>query len=77
MAKGDQIMSEFSNKILKPCPKCGEVPMIAYACGEYFILPVSKPVGACFCSSFTEMHASEDAEADAWNRSVEKKEGTK
>lgn len=71
MAKGELIMSEFSNKILKPCPKCGEVPMIAYACGEYFILPVSKPVGACFCSSFAEMHASEDAEADAWNRSVE------
>lgn len=53
---------------LKPCPKCGEVPMIAYACGEYFILPISKPVGACVCSSFCEMHASKEQEIEAWNR---------
>ena len=32
---------------LKPCPECGEVPMIGYACGEYFILTPSKPVGTC------------------------------
>ncbi len=30
---------------LKPCPQCGEVPEIGYACGEYFILPISRAVG--------------------------------
>ncbi len=56
---------------LKPCPKCGEVPEVAYCCGEYFILPLSKPVGTCLCSSFTEMHSSEQREIDAWNRMVD------
>ena len=56
---------------LKPCPKCGEIPTVAYACGEYFILPISKPVGACVCSSFTEMHASEEQEIEGWNRRIE------
>lgn len=55
---------------LEPCPNCGEVPEIGYACGEYFIFPVSKCVGACVCSSFLEMHSSEEQEIDAWNRSV-------
>lgn len=53
---------------LKPCPKCGEVPMIGYVCGEYFILPISKVVGTCVCSSFAEMHATEQQEIEAWNR---------
>ena len=53
---------------LKPCPKCGEVPMIGYACGEYFIFHPSKPVGNCICSSFAEMHSSEEQEIMAWNR---------
>lgn len=53
---------------LKPCPECGEVPMIAYACGEYFILTPSKPVGTCVCSSFCEMHSSKEREIEAWNR---------
>lgn len=56
---------------LKPCPQCGEVPMIGYACGEYFILPVSKTVGTCVCSSFTEMHSNEEREIEAWNNRVE------
>lgn len=56
---------------LKPCPQCKEVPKIGYVCGEYFILPNSKPVGTCVCSSFTEMHSSEEQEIEAWNRSVE------
>ena len=53
---------------LKPCPQCGEVPEIGYACGEYFILPISKAIGTCVCSSFTEMHASKEQEIEAWNR---------
>lgn len=53
---------------LKPCPKCGEVPMIGYCCGEYFIFHPSKCVGACVCASFTEMHSSKQTEIDAWNR---------
>ena len=58
-----------------PCPECGEVPLIGYACGEYFVLPLSKPVGTCICSSFYEMHASEEREIEAWNRYVIKKKG--
>lgn len=56
------------SKELKPCPQCGDIPTIAYACGEYFILSISKPVFACFCSSFTEMHSSKDKEIEVWNR---------
>lgn len=56
---------------IKPCPQCGEVPEIGYACGEYFIFPLSKITGTCACSSFTEMHASEKQEAEAWNRWVD------
>lgn len=56
---------------LKPCPECGEVPIIGYACGEYFVMSVSKPVGVCFCSNFTEMHASEEREIEVWNRRVD------
>ena len=58
-----------------PCPKCGEVPLIGYACGEYFVLPLSKPVGTCICSSFYEMHASEEQEIEAWNGYALKKKG--
>lgn len=57
---------------IKPCPTCGEVPEIAYCCGEYFVLPSSKAVETCLCSAFTEMHSSEQHEIDAWNRMVEK-----
>lgn len=56
---------------LKPCPQCGEVPEIGYAYGEYFILSRSKAVGACVCSSFTEMHSTKEQEIKAWNRRVE------
>ena len=56
---------------LKPCPKCKEVPIIGYACGEYFIMPVSKAVGTCVCSSFVEMHSDEKDEIEAWNRRVD------
>lgn len=51
---------------LIPCPQCGETPTIGYACGEFFIR-TSKPVGACFCGSFTEMHSCPGREAEAWN----------
>lgn len=57
---------------IKPCPQCGEVPVIGYACGEYFILPTSKAVGTCVCSSFAEMHSSEEQEIEARNRRAEK-----
>lgn len=53
---------------LKPCPKCGEIPEIGYVCGEYFIFPVSKCVGTCICSSFTETHSSKELVIEAWNR---------
>lgn len=53
---------------LKPCPQCGEVPEIGYACGEYFILSISRAVGACVCSSFAEMHSTKEQEIEAWNK---------
>ena len=58
---------------LKPCPECGEVPKISYACGEYFVMPKNYVARKnCFCMmGFTEMHASEDAEIEAWNRRVD------
>ena len=56
---------------LKPCPQCGEVPEIRYACGEYFILPTSKAVEDCGCSYFTEMHSTKEQEIEAWNRRVD------
>lgn len=54
---------------LKSCPKCGKVPRIGYACGEFFVVGVvlNCPV----CEGFTEMHSSEEAEIEAWNRSVD------
>lgn len=60
---------------LKPCLKCKEVPTIGYACGEYFILPISNPAGTCVCSSFVEMHASEKQEIEAWNRRAADEQG--
>lgn len=57
-------------EVLKACPQCHEVPEIGYCCGEYFIFHPSKIVGMCFCSSFTEMHSSEETEIKAWNRRV-------
>lgn len=57
---------------LLPCPKCGDVPDVGYACGEYFIMSVVHPVGECFCSSFCEMHSSEELEIKVWNEAVTK-----
>lgn len=61
-------MLELKPLDLKPCPQCGEVPEIGYACGEYFILSRSKAVGACVCSSFAEMHSTKKQEIEAWNK---------
>ncbi|MBQ7767572.1 MAG: hypothetical protein IJ403_01665 [Oscillospiraceae bacterium] len=54
---------------VKPCPRCGEVPHIGYACGEYFIMGVTE--GCPVCDGFTEMHSSEEQEIYAWNRRAE------
>ena len=59
--------------MLNPCPECNETPILAYACGEYFIMPLSKPVGTCFCGCFDEMHSSEEHERKVWNSAVEEK----
>ena len=56
---------------LKPCPECNETPILAYACGEYFIMSLSKPVGVCFCGRFNEMHSNEEYQAKCWNKAVE------
>ena len=66
-----KILLEEIRYELKPCPQCGEVPEIGYACGEYFVFHPLKVVGTCVCSSFTEMHSSEELEAEAWNRRAE------
>ena len=58
------------NPEMAPCPQCGEVPKISYACGEYFIFSQSKSRHTCFCSDFLEMHSSIEGEIKAWNRAV-------
>ena len=55
---------------LKPCPHCGRVPLIGYACGEYFIVGAVRDCPVC--DDFTEMHSSEAIEIEAWNRRAEK-----
>lgn len=55
---------------LKPCPKCGGVPQIGYACGEYFVIGEKKDCPVCGVCSFVEMHSSEEMEIEAWNRTV-------
>lgn len=55
---------------IKTCPKCGEIPTIGYACGEYFIFPTKKNYN-CLCDSFSEMRASKEQEIEAWNRRAE------
>ena len=52
---------------LKPCPCCGQIPQIGYACGEYFIMGTEE---CPFCDDFLEMHSSENTEIEAWNRWV-------
>lgn len=56
---------------LDDCPLCGQTPLLGYACGEYFIMPLKEIVGCCVCSSFTEMHSSEELEAERWNKFCE------
>lgn len=60
---------------LKPCPVCGQVPEIGYACGEYFIVSEDEYCTGCGIDAFTEMHASEEAEIEACNRSVDDAKG--
>ena len=50
---------------LKPCPKCGKVPLLSYACGEFFVVGIRD---CPMCGGFDEMHATEDQEAEVWNR---------
>lgn len=59
------------------CPQCGEVPMMSYCCGEYFIFSISDSAGACFCSRFAEMHTSKKSEVKAWNKAVSNYEVSK
>lgn len=54
---------------LKPCPFCGKIPKIGYACGEYFVFGDNKDCPGCGIA-FTEMHSSEALEIEAWNRMV-------
>ena len=56
---------------LDACPLCGQTPLLGYACGEYFIMPLKEIVGCCVCSSFTEMHSNEELEAERWNKFCE------
>lgn len=59
----------MSNK-LKPCPCCGRIPQIGYACGEYLVFGDDDDCPGCGCA-FTEMHSNEQMEIDAWNRRAE------
>ena len=62
---------------MAPCPQCGKVPEISYACGEYFIFNSSEPRYTCFCGHFTEMHSSMKSEVEAWNKAVNNYEANK
>lgn len=62
---------------MAPCPQCGEVPMMSYCCGEYFIFSIFKENNTCFCASFTEMHSSMKSEVEAWNKAVSNYEVSK
>ena len=62
---------------MAPCPQCGEVPMMSYCCGEYFIFNNFKENNTCFCAGFTEMHSSKKSEVEAWNKTVSKYEAGK
>lgn len=62
---------------MAPCPQCGEVPMMSYCCGEYFIFSIFKENNTCFCAGFTEMHSSRKSEVEAWNKAVSKYEAGK
>ena len=55
---------------LKPCPKCKVPPKIGYCCGEYFVSGHDHNCPICGIA-FTEMHSSEQAEEEAWNRRAE------
>ena len=57
---------------LKPCPKCGCVPWVSYACGEFFVVGGSD---CPMCGGFKEMHATEEQEAEAWNRRADNGNG--
>ena len=52
---------------LKACPKCGEIPKMGYACGEYFIMSTSNTSKLCLCDKYAEMHSNEELEAERWN----------
>ena len=55
---------------LKPCPCCGKIPKMGYACGEYLVYGEDDDCPGCGVA-FTEMHSSECAEVEAWNRRAE------
>lgn len=54
---------------LEICPVCGVEPTMGYACGEYFTSCEDPkcPVGG---HGFYEMHSSEVAQIEAWNKRV-------
>lgn len=54
------------DNILARCPACGFIPKIDYACGEYFV--VGSHTDCPVCDDFSEMHSSEVAEIEAWNK---------
>lgn len=62
---------------MAPCPQCGKVPEISYACGEYFIFNSSEPRYTCFCDRFTEMSSSIESEIKMWNKAVSNYEAGK
>lgn len=60
-------MTKHEATELWACKYCGKTPSLGYACGEYFIM---TGIGCVGCDLFTEMHASEDREIDAWNKQM-------
>lgn len=67
-------MNTSNYEKLSPCPMCGKIPKINYACGEYFIYPADECTCTelCMCLLFNEMHSSEEQEIEVWNKWVNK-----
>lgn len=63
-------MEKLDREELMPCPECGDVPEIQYACGEYFLINPLHRSKRCFCNDFPEMHSSEEYEIECWNKAV-------
>ena len=59
---------EANNANLNPCKVCGNIPKMAYSCGEFFIIGHDLNCKGCgLRGKFRTMHSNADQEAGDWN----------